>query len=83
MEPGKNKVTSEGSENSISNMIDEARAINERGRRSTAGAKFMAELLEYITAESKRRGQAPPEPPATGEIVIQQTAGIRRANPRG
>ena len=40
--------------NSMTSMIDEARRMNERTRRSAAGAKFMAELISYITAESKR-----------------------------
>jgi hypothetical protein len=48
----------ESSGNSMREMIDEARSINERGRRSTKGAKFMAELLEYITSESKRRSNS-------------------------
>ena len=51
--------TGDGQGKSIRDMIDEAKAINERGRRSTRGAKFMSELLDYITAESKRRGNFP------------------------
>jgi len=55
MESRNTRENTDGSDNSIRDMIDEARQINERGRRSTAGAKFMSELLEYITSESKRR----------------------------
>jgi len=55
MESRNSKVSSDGSDNSIRNMIDEAKEINERGRRSAAGARFMSELLDYITSESKRR----------------------------
>jgi hypothetical protein len=57
MESKMSNESKDRSDNSIRDMIDEAKRINERGRRSAAGAKFMSELLEYITSESKRRAK--------------------------
>lgn len=50
-EQGANSATP----NSMQGMIDEAKKINENARRSAAGARYMSDIITYITAESKRR----------------------------
>jgi hypothetical protein len=63
MEPGKHTEDEDGQANSVRGMIDEAKKLNEHARKSAAGAKFMSDLIAYITAESKRRFGAKDIPP--------------------
>ena len=61
MESSEKKLKSEPLEQSIQQMIDESKLINESGRKRAAGTKFMTELLDYITSESKRRYMSDPK----------------------
>jgi len=45
---------------SIRGMIEEAKEMNERTRKRAAGAKFMSDLIAYITDQSKRKPRPNP-----------------------